>query len=80
MQGRMVKVGKVLDVLSLRAEARGLLLHPATAKLLTASTNQLDNLEPDHAPRLRPGRMMERSDRPRHHEKHSDLRGVKPLI
>jgi hypothetical protein len=49
-------------------------------KLLTASTNQLDNLEPDHAPGLRPGRMRERSDRPKHHEKHSDLRGVKPLL
>jgi hypothetical protein len=79
-QGRMIKVGKVLDLFSLRAEARGLLSHPATAKLLTASTNQLDNLEPNHAPGLRPGRMRERSDRPRHHEKHSDLRGVKPLL
>jgi hypothetical protein len=49
-------------------------------KLLTASTNQLDNLEPDHTPGLRPGRMRERSDRPKHHEKHSDLRGVKPLL
>jgi hypothetical protein len=49
-------------------------------KLLTTSTNQLDNLEPDHAPGLRPGRMRERSYRPKHHEKHSDLRGVKPLL
>jgi hypothetical protein len=44
-------------VLSLRAEARRLLLHQATAKLLTTSTNQLENSEPDHAPRLRPGPM-----------------------
>jgi hypothetical protein len=64
------KSRKSLIVLSLRAEARGLLSHPATAKLLTASTNQLENSEPDHAPGLRPGRMRERPDRPRHHEKH----------
>jgi hypothetical protein len=69
-----------LIVLSLHAEARGLLSHPATTKLLIASTNQLDNLEPDHASGLRLGRMRERSDRPRHHERHSDLRGVKPLL
>jgi hypothetical protein len=50
------------------------------AKLLTASTNQLDNMEPDHAPGLRPDRMRERSDRPRHHKKHSDLKGVKQLL
>jgi hypothetical protein len=49
-------------------------------KLLTASTNQPDNLEPDHAPGLLPGRKRERPDRPKHHEKHSDLRGVKPLL
>jgi hypothetical protein len=48
--------------------------------MLTASTNQPDNLEPDHAPGLLPGRMRERSDWPKHHEKHSDLRGVKPLL
>jgi hypothetical protein len=46
-------------VLSLRAEARRLLSHQATAKLLTTSTNQLKNSEPDHAPGLRPGRMKE---------------------
>jgi hypothetical protein len=49
-------------------------------KLLTASTNQPDDLERDHAPGLLPGRMRERSDQPKHHEKHSDLRGVKPLL
>jgi hypothetical protein len=59
-----------LIILSLRAEAQGLLSHPAMTKLLIASTNQLDNSELDHAPGLRPGRMRERSDRPRHHEKH----------
>jgi hypothetical protein len=49
-------------------------------KLLTASTNQPDNLEPDHAPGLLPGHKRDRPDRPKHHEKHSDLRGVKPLL
>jgi hypothetical protein len=48
--------------------------------MLTASTNQPDNLEPDHAPGLLPGRKRERPDRPKHHEKHLDLRGVKPLL
>jgi hypothetical protein len=46
-------------VLSLRAEAQRLLSHQATTKLLTTSTNQLKNSEPDHAPGLRPGRMRE---------------------
>jgi hypothetical protein len=49
-------------------------------KLLTASTNQPDNLELDHAPGLLPGRKRKRPDRPKHHERHSDLRGVKPLL
>jgi hypothetical protein len=65
-----------LIVLSLRAEARGCSRTRLRPKLLIASTNQLDNLEPDHAP----GRMRERLDRMKHHEKHSDLRGVKPLL
>jgi hypothetical protein len=59
-----------LITLSLRAEARGLLSHQATTKLLTASTNQPKNSEPDHAPGLQPGRMREQQGRPRHHEKH----------
>jgi hypothetical protein len=46
-------------VLSLRAEARRLLSHQATAKLLTTSTYQLKNSEPDHAPGLRSGRVRE---------------------
>jgi hypothetical protein len=58
-----------LIVLSLRAEARGLLSHPATAKLLTASTNQLKNSEPDRAPGLWPGRVRERQDQPKHPKK-----------
>jgi hypothetical protein len=54
-------------ILSLRAEARGLLSHRATAKLSTTSTNQLKNSRPDHALGLRPGRMREQQGRPRHH-------------
>jgi hypothetical protein len=49
-------------------------------KLLTTSTNQPDNLEPDHTLGLLPGRKRERLDRPKHYEKHFDLRGVKPLL
>jgi hypothetical protein len=56
-------------VLSLHAEARRLLSHQTTAKLLTTLTNQLENLEPDHAPGLRPGRMREQQGRPRDHKK-----------
>jgi hypothetical protein len=56
-------------VLSLRAEARRLLSHQATAKLLTTSTDQLKNSEPDHAPGLRPGRMREQQSRPRTYKK-----------
>jgi hypothetical protein len=51
--------GRTIKVETVRAEARGLLSHQATAKLLTTSTNQLKNLEPDHAPGLRQGRMRE---------------------
>jgi hypothetical protein len=58
-----------LIILSLRAEARGLVSHQATAKLSTTSTNQLKNSEPDHVPGQRPGRMREQQDRPRHHKK-----------
>jgi hypothetical protein len=49
-----------LIVLSLRAEARGLFSHQATAEPLTTSTNQRENSKPDRAPGLRPGRMRER--------------------
>jgi hypothetical protein len=58
-KGRTIKVETDLIVLSLRAEARGLLSHQAMAKLLTTSTNQLKNSEPDRAPGLRPGHMRE---------------------
>jgi hypothetical protein len=56
-------------ILSLRAEARRLLSHQATAKLLTTLTKQLENSEPDHAPGLRPGCMREQQGRPRNHKK-----------
>jgi hypothetical protein len=80
-QGRIIKVGKVLDRPLAPCIGSGATLAPGYGqKLLTASTNQLDNLEPDHAPGLWPGRMREQSDRPKHHEKRSDLRGVKPLL
>jgi hypothetical protein len=67
-------------VLSLCTEAQRLLSHQATTKLLTTSTKQLENSEPDHAPGLRPGRMREQQGQPRNHEKNQDLRGVKPLL
>jgi hypothetical protein len=68
-KGIQYKSRRSLIVLSLRAEARRLLSHQATAKLLTTSTNQLKNLEPDHAPGLRPGRMREQQGRLRNHKK-----------
>jgi hypothetical protein len=58
-----------LIVLSLCAEARGLLSHQATAELLTTSTNLRENSKPDHASGLWPGRMRERPGHPRHHKK-----------
>jgi hypothetical protein len=44
------------------------LANPAPAKPLTASTYHPENLEPDYAPELRPVRMREQPDRPKHHE------------
>jgi hypothetical protein len=58
-----------LIVLSLRAEARGLLSHQAMAEPLTTSTNQRENSVPDRPPELRPGRMREQQGRPRHRKK-----------
>jgi hypothetical protein len=52
-KGHMIKVETVLD--RPLAPCRGLgaaLANPATAKSLTASTNQPKNSEPDHAPGL----------------------------
>jgi hypothetical protein len=44
------------------------LANPAPAKPLTASTYQPENLGLDYAPGLRPVRMREQPDRPKHHE------------
>jgi hypothetical protein len=60
-----------LTVLSLCAEAWGLPSQTRlAAKPLTASTYQPENLGPDRAPGLRPARMREQSNRPKHHETH----------
>ena len=80
-QGHMKKAESVLDrPLALCGGSGAALAKPAPAKPLTASTYQPENLGLDYAPGLLPGRKRERSDRPKHHEKHSDLRGVKPLL
>src|SRR5699024_12408412 len=46
------------------------LANPAPAKPLTASTYQPENLGPDRAPGLRPARMRERPDQPKHYARH----------
>jgi hypothetical protein len=69
-QGRMKKAEYVLDrPLALCGGSGAALANPAPAKPLTASTYQPENLEPDYAPRLRPVRMKEQPDRPKHHER-----------
>jgi hypothetical protein len=71
MKRRMIKAELVLDrPLALCRGSGAALANPAPAKLLTASTDQPENSEPDHAPRLRSDRVREQPDRPRHHEKH----------
>src|SRR5688572_23406560 len=42
------------------------LANPAPAEPLTASTYQPENLGPDRTPGLRPARMTERPDQPKH--------------
>jgi hypothetical protein len=65
----MKKAESVLDrPLALRGGSGAALANPAPAKPLTASTYRPENLEPDYAPGLRPVRMREQPDRPRHHE------------
>ena len=67
--GRMKKAESVLDrPLALCGGSGAALANLAPAKPLTASTYQPENLEPDYAPGLRPVRMKEQPDRPRHHE------------
>jgi hypothetical protein len=68
-QGRMKKAESVLDrPLALCGGSGAALTNPAPAKLLTTSTYQPENLELDYALRLRPVRMREQPDRPKHHE------------
>jgi hypothetical protein len=68
-QGRMKKAESVLDRLLALCEGSGATLaNPALAKPLTASTYQPENLELDYAPGLRPVRMREQPDRPKHYE------------
>jgi hypothetical protein len=68
-QGRMKKAELVLDrPLALCGGSGAALANPAPAKPLTASTYQPENLEPDYALWLRPVRMREQPDRPKHHE------------
>jgi hypothetical protein len=70
-KGRMIKAESVLDrPLALCGGSGAALANPAPAKPLMASTYQPENSEPDYAPGLRPVRMREQSDRPRHHEGH----------
>jgi hypothetical protein len=70
-KGRMKKAESVLDrPLALCRGSGAALANPAPAKPLTASTYQPENSEPDYAPGLRPVRMREQPDRPRHHERH----------
>jgi hypothetical protein len=69
MKGRMKKAESVLDrPLALCGGSGAALANPAPAKLLTASTYQPENSEPDYAPGLRPVRIREQLYRPRHHE------------
>jgi hypothetical protein len=71
MKGRMIKVESVLDRPPSPCRGAGAALaNLATAKPLTASTDQPENSEPDHALELPSDRMREQLDRPRHHEKH----------
>jgi hypothetical protein len=67
----MIKAESVLDRPLAPCRGSGAALaNPATAKPLTASTNQPENSEPDHAPGLPSDRMREQPDRPRHREGH----------
>jgi hypothetical protein len=61
------KVESVLDrPLALCGGSGAALANPAPAKPLTATTYQPENMGPDRAPGLRPARMRERPDQPKH--------------
>jgi hypothetical protein len=65
------KVESILDrPLALCGGSGAALANPAPAKPLTVSTYQPENLGPDRAPGLRPARMREQPDRPKHRETH----------
>jgi hypothetical protein len=65
------KVESVPDrPLALSRGSGAALANPAPSKPLTASTYQPENLEPNRAPGLRPARMMERPDQPKHYARH----------
>jgi hypothetical protein len=69
-KGRMKKAESVLDrPLALCGGSGAALANPASAKPLTASIYQPENLEPDYVPGQRPVRMREQPDRSRRHEK-----------
>jgi hypothetical protein len=75
-RGVCKKVESVPDrPLALCRGSRAALANPALAKPLTASTYQPENLEPDRAPGLRPARMRERPDQPKHYAR---PRGLHP--
>jgi hypothetical protein len=70
-KGRMIKVETILDRPLAPCRGSGAALaNQATAKPLTASTNQPKNSELDHAPELQSGRMREQPGRPMRHERH----------
>jgi hypothetical protein len=70
-QGVCKKVESVLDrPLALCGGSGAALANPVPAKPLTTSTYQPENLGLDCAPGLRPVRMREQPDRPKHHETH----------
>jgi hypothetical protein len=68
-RGVCKKAKSVLDrPLDLCGGAGAALANPAPVKPLTTSTYQPENLGLDYAPGLRPVRMREQPDRPKHHE------------
>jgi hypothetical protein len=80
-RGVCKKVESVPDrALALCRGSGATLANPAPAEPLTASTYQPENLGLDRTPGLRPARMRERPDQPKHYARHQDLGGVKPLL
>src|SRR5690242_7403918 len=70
-RGVCTKVESVLDrPLALCRGSGAALANPAPAKPLTASTYHPENLRPGRAPGLRPARMREQPDQPKHCARH----------